>query len=117
MGALIKLPGGSLQVIAQGSALVMIAAFLSIAVVFPFAFLASAGRGYLLPLGGAVLAVMMANVVALAGWGEYFPWAVPGLYAMGQSPLMPVSYWIVVITGLVGMLATYLWWMYSDQNR
>jgi ABC-2 type transport system permease protein len=60
---------------------------------------------------------MMANLVVIVGWGEYFPWAVPGLYAQGKSPLTPVSYWIVCLTGLAGMLATYLWWKLADQNR
>jgi ABC-2 type transport system permease protein len=117
MGAIIRLPGGSISVILQGSALVMISACLAIAVIMPFALLASVGRGYLLPIGGAILAMMMANVVGLAGWGEYFPWGVPGLYAMGKSPLPPASYWIVLLTSLAGMIATYFWWKYADQNR
>jgi len=117
MGALIKLPGGSLSVILQGSVLVGITACLAIAVVMPFALFASVGRGYLLSIGLAVLIMMMTNLVAIAGWGEYFPWAVPGLYAQGKSPLAPVSYWIVLLTCLVGMIVTYLWWKYADQNR
>jgi ABC-2 type transport system permease protein len=117
MGVIIKLPGGSISVILHGAALIIITACLVIAVVMPFAFLASAGRGYLLPIGGAITALMMANVVGLAGWGEYFPWGVPGLYALGKSPLTPISYWIVFVTGLVGMIATYLWWKFADQSR
>jgi ABC-2 type transport system permease protein len=117
LGALMRLPGGSANVILHGTLLAMIAACLAIAVVMPFALLASVGRGYLLPVGGAILSVMAANVVGLAGWGEYFPWGVPGLYAMGRSPLTPASYWIVFFTGLTGMIATYLWWRYADQNR
>ena len=117
MGAVIKLPGGSIRVILQGSALVLITACLVIAVVMPFALFASVGRGYLLPMGVAVLALMMANVVAIVGWGAYFPWAVPGLYAQGKSSLPPISFWIVFLTGLTGMIATYLWWKYADQNR
>ena len=85
--------------------------------VFPFALLASIGRGYLLPMGLAVLVLMATNLVAIAGWGEYYPWAVPGLYAQGKSVLAPVSYWIVIFTGLAGMFATYLWWKYADQSR
>jgi hypothetical protein len=42
---------------------------------------------------------------------------VPGLFAQGKSPLPPISFVIVVLTGLAGMLATYLWWKYADQNR
>ena len=117
MGAVIKLPGGSIRVILQGSALVLITACLVIAVVMPFALFASVGRGYLLPMGVAVLALMMANLVAIVGWGAYFPWAVPGLYAQGKSSLPPISFWIVFLTGLAGMFATYLWWKYADQNR
>jgi ABC-2 type transport system permease protein len=117
MGAVIQLPGATNMVIFRSSAQVLLTAGLVIAVVMPFAFFASLGRGYLLPLGVAVLTLMMTNLVAIVGWGEYFPWAVPGLYAQGKSSLPPVSYWIVLITSLAGMLATYLWWKVADQNR
>jgi ABC-2 type transport system permease protein len=116
-GAILRLPGGSLSVIFQGSSLVLVTACLVIAVVTPFAFFASVGRGYLLPVGASILALMMANLVALMGWGEYFPWGVPGIYALGDSPLPPVSYAIVLLTGLLGVLATDLWWKYADQSR
>jgi ABC-2 type transport system permease protein len=116
MGALIKLPGGSINVILQSSDLVVITACLVIGVVTPFALFASVGRGYLLPVGLAVLTLMMTNLVAIIGWGEYFPWAVPGLYVQGTA-LTPISFWIVALTGLAGMLATYLWWMHADQSR
>jgi ABC-2 type transport system permease protein len=116
-GAVIQLPGGSISVILQGSIALMITAGLTIAVVMPFAILASVGRGFLLPIGGAILAMMMANVIALAGWGEYFPWGVPGIYAQAKSSLTPVSYWIVFFTSLAGIFGTYLWWKYADQNR
>ena len=117
MGAIIQLPGGSLSVILHGSTVAAIAACLWIAVVLPFALFASAGRGYLLPLGMAVLALITANLVVVVGWGEYFPWAVPMLYAQGKSYTGPISYSIVFLTGLAGMIATYLWWKYVDQSR
>jgi ABC-2 type transport system permease protein len=117
MGALIGLPGASLSVIIQGSIMVLVTTGLVILAVPPFAFFASVGRGYLLPIGVAVLVLMMTNLMMIAGWAEYFPWAVPGLYAQGKSTLAPVSYLIVFVTGLLGMLATYLWWKYADQSR
>jgi len=117
MGVIIKLPGGSISVFLQGGALVVMTACLAITVVLPFAFFASVGRGYLLPVGVAFLALMMANVVGLAGWGEFFPWAIPGLYAQAKGTLAPISFWIVFLTGLSGMIATYLWWKVADQNR
>jgi ABC-2 type transport system permease protein len=117
MGGIIGLPGSSLGVILHGSAILAITAGLSIVLVMPFALFASMGRGYLLPIGMAVLTLMLTNLVAIAGWGEYFPWAIAGLYVQGKTPLTPASYWIVILTGLVGMLATYFWWKYADQNR
>ena len=117
LGALIKFPNGSLSVILQGSALVVTTACLVVGVVLPFALFASVGRGYLLPIGLAVMALVAANLVVVLGWGEYFPWAVPLLHAQGKSPLAAFSYWIVVLTGLAGMVATYGWWKYADQNR
>jgi ABC-2 type transport system permease protein len=117
LGVILNLPGGSFAVIQEGSGLLAITACLVIGVVPPFAFYASVGRGYLLPLGMAVLTLMMANLVVVLGWGEVFPWAVPMLYAQGKNSLEPASYWVVVLTGLAGMIGTYLWWMYADQNR
>lgn len=116
MGSLIRLPGGSPAAILQGSRLMLLTSALAMMVVTPFAFFASVGRGYLLPIGVAMLALIAANLLALAGWGEYFPWAVPGLVAQGTG-LTPASYVIVAFTALAGMLATYAWWMRADQNR
>jgi ABC-2 type transport system permease protein len=117
MGVIINLPADSTGIIFQDSVLILITAGLVIAVVLPFALLASVGRGYLLPLGVAILILMLTNLVALIGWGEYFPWAVPGLYAMSKTPLTPISYWIVFFTGVAGMIATYLWWKYADHQQ
>lgn len=116
MGAILNLPQGSNSLVLQGSAHAALTVCLVIAVGFPFALFASVGRGYLLPIGVAILALMAANVMVIAGWGEYFPWAAPMLYAQG-SILTLDSYWIVVLTGLAGMILTYMWWMFADQNR
>jgi ABC-2 type transport system permease protein len=117
MGALIGLPEASPAVLLQGCAVFMIVAILTAAAIFPFALFASIGRGYLLPIGLAFLTLMLTNIVVIAGWGEYFPWAVAGLYAQGKTPLSPLSIFIVLLTGLAGIAATHLWWKYADQNR
>ncbi len=117
MGAIIGVPGGSIAALLHGSAVVAIMGCLVVVVTLPFALFASIGRGYLLPVGIAILTMMMANLSALVGWGEYFPWAVPGLLAQGKSPLTSISYLIVLLTGLAGVIATYLWWKWADQNR
>jgi ABC-2 type transport system permease protein len=116
MGAIIQLPGGSSGVILKGSSSAALTICLVVAVVLPFAFFASLGRGYLLPMAMAVLTLIMANLIMVVGWAEYFPWAVPILYAQGENSLTPVSYCIVFGTSLAGMAATYLWWKFADQN-
>lgn len=117
IGALIKLPDGSTDVFLQGGGTVAITACMVYAVALPFAFLASAGRGYLLPLGIAILALIMANMLAIAGWGDYFPWGIPGMFAQGGNPLPAISYAIVILTGMAGVAITYLWWKLADQSR
>ena len=64
-------------------------------------------------MGLAVLTLMLTNLVVILGWGEYFPWAIPGLYAQAGSSLIPASYWILLSTGLAGIAATCLWWKFT----
>jgi hypothetical protein len=51
----------------QSSAVVAATACLVSVVIMPFALFGSVGRGYLLPIGVAILALVMANIVALTG--------------------------------------------------
>lgn len=117
MGLLLKLPGGSPEVILKGIGTIATTAGLAILTAFPFAWVASIGRGYLLPLGLVVLILMMSNFVALTGRGGFFPWAVPGIFAQGKTSLTFISFLIVILTGFVGMAITHLWWMRADQNK
>jgi ABC-2 type transport system permease protein len=89
---------------------------LTIALVTPVAFFASAGHSYLAPLGFVFLTLLLAQVVAVAGWGEYFPWSIPALFAQGE-PLGAISYVIVVVTCAVGIAATISWWKLADQTH
>ncbi len=117
MGALIQLPGGTVGVLLAGVGRALVTAALVLVTVLPFAFLAGVGRGYLLPIGVMLLTLLAANLLTLAGWADYFPWAVPGLYAMDKATVLPVSVTIVMVTGLAGGLATQWWWTYADQNK
>jgi len=120
LGAIIHLPLGSPALFIHSSLAIAVTALLVMLSVTPVALFASLGRGYLLPLGLMVLLIAISNMIALLGWGNYFPWAIPAMYAnfdgKGAS-LEPVSFWIVLLTGLLGMAATYLWWKNADQSR
>ncbi len=116
IGALIGLAQASPPLLLHGALTIVIAALLTIALVTPVAFFASAGHGYLAPLGFVFLMLLLAQVVAVAGWGEYFPWSIPALLAQGE-PLGASSYVIVAATCAVGFAATWLWWELADQTH
>ena len=116
VGTAVGLPPVAAQVILQGGVTLAITAILAIAVVTPIIFFASAGHGYLPPVGVALLAVGLAQVFGIIGYGEYLPWSIPGLYAQGEN-LGMVSYVIVIITAVAGIAGTLLWWELADQTH
>jgi ABC-2 type transport system permease protein len=121
LGMIIGLPGGTSELFRQGLTTLVITAILVTIDVLPAAFFASVGRGYLLPMAVVILTLIFANLVIIAGWGNYFPWSVPALYTetigTSNSPIEPISYVIVFTTGLAGVVGTCLWWQFADQSR
>jgi ABC-2 type transport system permease protein len=121
LGTAIALPQTAVEVLWQGAVRVASTAGLTIALVTPIAFFASAGRGYLLPLGMALMTMILAQVIAAAGWGEYFPWSVPALYAgaagIEQAQLGAVSFALVLLTSVTGLISTFVWWAWADQSQ
>jgi ABC-2 type transport system permease protein len=93
---------------------------LTIVVLPPFAWVASAGRGYLPAIGAMFLVVALGQVLATLGWGAYFPWSAPALLsgAAGTegTQLGLESYAVVFLAGLAGIAATILHWRYADQT-
>jgi ABC-2 type transport system permease protein len=117
IGVLLRLPGGSINAVLRGAATTAAAGLMVILVVMPFALFASVGRGYLLPIALAMVALLFANLMIVLGRAVYYPWAIPMLYAEGKTPLPPVSFAIVLLTGLVGWISTDYWWKHADQSR
>ncbi len=117
IGTVIGLPEGSTEVVSQGIVLTLLTAGLVILDVIPFALMASVGRGYLLPLSLAVFTLIMANVAIALGWGDLFPWSVPGLFSQNNNAVGTAGIWVVLVTGLLGWWGTDLWWKKADQNK
>ena len=86
VGLAVALPPTSAEIFRQATMIIAMTACLTMALATPIAFFASAGRGYLPSMGVAILAVILAQVSAAAGWGDYFPWSVPALYAGMAGP-------------------------------
>jgi ABC-2 type transport system permease protein len=116
VGWALALPAISPQAFWHATLTLLIAALLNILLASTFAFTASAGHGYLPPFGVMILVIALAQVLGVLGWGEYFPWAIPGLLAQGE-PLGVISYAIVLLTSLAGLAATFAWWEWADQTH
>ena len=116
----LALPGADAGTIGSGLVRLTLTAVMTIALVTPFALLASVARGYLAPVGGILLAIFLGQVVAALGYGPYFPWAVPALYAGAagdQARPGPVGYLLVILVGIAAVLATGSWWRRADQTH
>lgn len=116
VGVLVGLDPVPNAVFIQGGIRIAITALLTIALMTPIGFFASAGHGYLPPIGIMILVMALAQVSNTTGRGEYFPWAIPGLYSQGEV-LGTISFVIVILTCLVGIAATFGWWEFADQTR
>jgi ABC-2 type transport system permease protein len=120
VGFAVQLPPASPDVFLQGTATLAITACLTIALVTPIVFFASAGRGYLPAMGMAIFLLMVAQIIAVTGWGEYFPWSVPALYSGMAGPqyaqMGAISYVLVILTSLAGAVGTFAWWEFADQK-
>ena len=121
IGLALALPGWSLTlaVSALGASLAIGAAL--ILLMSWAALFAGIGRGYLLPLAWTVATVVLAQITAVLGWGDWFPWAVPallsGMTGAPQDLLGPQSIVLVVLTGLLGALAVLIWWRGADHVK
>ena len=120
VGMLVDIPGWSSDLMIESFGKGMVVTGLTVALVTPFAWVASAGRGYLPAIGVIFLALFLAQVVAALGWGGFFPWSTPALIsgvAGSATPSVGVtSYLLVMLTGIVGMAGTIIWWWQADHT-
>ena len=121
IGNLVVIPGWSEELLRTAFMDILGSAALTIALLPFVALLASVGRGYLPPFGWTILTVVLAQIAAITGWGDWFPWSVPALFSGAAGPRAELlgmhSYFIVFITSLIGLAATFYWWRNADQTR
>ncbi len=121
VGELVVIPGWSPELLRSASLDVIGSAALTIALLPFVALLASSGRGYLPAFGWTVLTVALAQIAAVMGWGDWFPWSIPALFSGAAGPRAELlgthSYVIVLFASLAGLAATFHWWRTADQTR
>ena len=120
IGGLIGLPGWSGSAAIQSLATIGFAALLTIALQGTTTFFAGVGHGYIAPLAWAVAMVAASQVLAVLGWGAWFPWAVPAILAgaggVAVEPVGPGGIALVVLAAVAGLGATIAWWERADQT-
>jgi ABC-2 type transport system permease protein len=120
VGAVVGLPGWSESAAVDSLAGMGLGALLTIALQTSTACVASIGRGYIAPLAWAVAMIVAAQILAVLGWGAWFPWSVPAVLAgAGGVDVEPVSLGgvvVVIVVALIGLLATIAWWERADQT-
>lgn len=119
IGFFIQLPRWSWEMALDSGVMLLATIILTLAISTPPAFLACYGRGYLAPIGFILFMVVLAQVVAAAGYGAFFPWAVPAIFSgmTGTETALGIgSFLMVFCTGLAGLAATISFWLYADQH-
>jgi ABC-type transport system involved in multi-copper enzyme maturation permease subunit len=122
IGIVLQLPGWSPFVFANSMTIYFVTTILIILLNTPIAFFAIAGKGFMTPLGFVAILLVMAQIIGALGLGNYFPWAVPGIYSGSggadmKSDLNYLSFLIIIITSIIGYSSTILWWKFSDQTK
>ena len=121
VGNLVDIPGWSDALFGSSTVEIFGAAILNIMLLPYVALFASLGRGYMPAFGWAILAVAMAQIAIVTGWGDWFPWSIPALFSGALGPhneyLGTHSYIAIAFASLAGLLATFYWWRNADQTR
>jgi ABC-2 type transport system permease protein len=121
VGRLVDIPGWSQALWRSASVDIIGAGILTILLLPYVAYFASAGKGYLPSFGWMILTVALAQIVAITGWGDLFPWSIPALFSGAAGPRAGVlggySYLIIFITSAIGLAMTFNWWRNADQTK
>ena len=121
VGSLVDIPGWSRDLLRAATVDVVGAGVLTI-LLLPFvALFAGIGHGELPPMGWTILTVALAQIAAVTGWGDWFPWSVPALFSGAAGPRSELigahSYVIVFLAGLAGLFLTFQWWRNTDHAK
>ncbi len=121
VGNLVAIPGWSADLQASAFVDILGSAVLTVLLMPYVALAASLGRGYMSAFGWTILVVALAQISVVTGWGDWFPWAIPALFAGAGGPraeLLGVhSYVSVVVASVLGLTAILAWWRYADQTQ
>lgn len=122
IGYFLELPGWNSELFYTDLRIYFTTTILIIFLNTPIAFFSLAGRGYLTPLGIVAILLVLAQIIGALGFGNYFPWAIPGLYSGSGGQDMKAeldffSFLILFLVSFIGYAGTILWWKYADDTK
>ncbi len=120
IGMFLRLPEWNAEILLSSLVHISTTASLTIALCPIVAYTATAGKGYLVPLGFVFLTIVTGQIIGALGYGAYYPWAIPALHSgLGSESggtVGPISYLIVFLSGCIGTRAVIYRWNYADQT-
>jgi ABC-2 type transport system permease protein len=119
-GFITGLEGWSFNLLAINIKRYFIVMLLNIMLCPVISFLASYGRGYILPFAFIFLMMLVSNfAINISENAKYIPWAVPLIYAGANlkegMDINIASVLVLILTGIAGLIGTLCWWRYADQ--
>lgn len=121
-GLLVQIPGWNAGALFPFLKMYFFCSILNTLLITPVAFVASAGRGYLLPISFVIVIMILTQLmfVGLPGLSCWFPWALPALHSGVAGEAVPspgfFSYFLYGITVLAGLYGTIAWWRFADHK-
>ena len=121
LGGWLGLAGFSGSALLTGIRDLLLAASVAFLLTPPVAWIATLGRGYMPPLGFALVMLILGNVLGATGWGKWFPWSIVPLFAGVAGPpeetLAAGSMVVVIGTFLAGTAATMAQMRWADNTQ
>ncbi len=120
IGLLIGIDGWSDTLFSDFVVRFIVSALLTLLLASPVAYIAGLSRGYFAAIGFVVFTMILAQFSGVLGFGPFFPWAIPGLYAVASDAegmvLFTSSYIVLILTFVSFYLLTLRWWNNADHH-
>ena len=121
VGTALQLPAFSVDLAVSSIGEILLAAFMGCLLMPPVAWISALGRGYLAPLGFALMMLLLGMGIGATGWGKWFPWSIVPLFAGIAGPrtetLAAGSLVVIALTCAAGVAATIWQFTYADNHQ
>lgn len=119
LGAALGLPGLTTAVALGAVGRTFLAAGIAFLLTPPVAWVTLVGRGYMAPLGFALMMLLLGNVFSKTGWAVWFPWSVIPILlgTVGKPAPLPVGSYAVAALTFAGGIAAAIMQMRADNTQ